>query len=124
MFRLISQSLVRAVRRLRRPLACGAATLTALCAAGLALAPAASAHPASQAALPPPASALQQVTNFGPNPAGLLMYLYVPAHVRPHPAVVVALHYCGGSGPAFFAGTEFGSLADEYGSASSSSTRP
>jgi acetylxylan esterase len=29
--------------------------------------------------------------------------------------VLVALHYCGGSGPAFFSGTEFASLADRYG---------
>jgi poly(hydroxyalkanoate) depolymerase family esterase len=43
------------------------------------------------------------------------MYLYVPHHLRPHPAVVVALHYCGGTGPAFFNGTEFASLADIYG---------
>jgi poly(hydroxyalkanoate) depolymerase family esterase len=70
---------------------------------------------ATPAALPPPASTLQQVTDFGPNPTGLLMWLYVPQHLRPHPAVVVALHYCGGSGPAFFNGTEFASLADRYG---------
>jgi acetylxylan esterase len=90
----------------------------ALCAAALAVAPAGAAVTASsavQAALPPPASTLQQVTGFGPNPTGLLMYLYVPQHVRPHPAMVVALHYCGGSGPAFFGGTEFASLADRYG---------
>jgi poly(hydroxyalkanoate) depolymerase family esterase len=104
----------------------------ALCLAGLAAAaPAGAATPAHPAAaatgsashpgglipgpLPPPASTLQQVTNFGPNPTNLQMYLYVPPHVRPHPAVLVALHYCGGSGPAFFNGTEFASLADIYG---------
>ena len=65
--------------------------------------------------LPAPTSTLQQVTGFGPNPTNLNMYLYVPHHVRPHPAVIVAMHYCGGSGPAFFNGTEFASLADEYG---------
>jgi acetylxylan esterase len=70
---------------------------------------------ASAATLPPPASTLRQITDFGPNPTGLKMYLYVPEHVRPHPAIVVALHYCGGSGPAFFNGTEFASLADIYG---------
>jgi len=103
----------------------------ALCAIGLGLAPAAGAAtgtPAAAAAiraeagtagtpaaLPPPASALEQVADFGYNPTGLDMYLYVPEHVRPHPAVVVALHYCTGSGPAFFASTEFASLADRYG---------
>lgn len=124
-FRFMTQALIRAGRRLRRPKVAGAATAMALCAAGLALAPvsgAASANAAtvpaaaaSPAALPPPTSTLQQITNFGPNPTGLLMYTYVPKHVRPHPAVVVALHYCSGSGPAFFAGTEFASLADKYG---------
>ncbi len=75
----------------------------------------ASSSPQVQATLPPPTSTLQQITNFGPNPTGLLMYLYVPRHVRPHPAIIVAMHYCGGTGPAFFQGTEFASLADEYG---------
>jgi poly(hydroxyalkanoate) depolymerase family esterase len=85
----------------------------ALCVAGLTAA--APAGAATLATLPPPTSTLQQIGDFGPNPTGLQMYLYVPVHVRPHPAVVVALHYCGGSGPAFFAGTEFASLADRYG---------
>ena len=30
-------------------------------------------------------------------------------------AILVAIHYCTGSGPAFFSGTEFRSLADQYG---------
>lgn len=103
-----------------RRAAAAATCVAALCATGIALAPAGAGaavtgSAATAAALPPPASTLQQITSFGPNPTGLLMYLYVPRHVRPHPAVVVALHYCGGSGPAFFNGTEFASLADEYG---------
>ena len=114
----------------RVPAAClGAA---ALCLAGIAAASPVGATPARQAAthlatgasrasglipgpLPPPASTLQQITGFGPNPTNLQMYLYVPQHLRPHPAVVVALHYCGGTGPAFFNGTEYASLADIYG---------
>jgi acetylxylan esterase len=124
----------RAIRGLSRRgrVARGAAAV--LIAGGLAAAPlvsaqAAPASPASSAAapvaaapvaaapaaLPPPASTLQEVTGFGPNPTSLRMFLYVPQHVRPHPAVVVAMHYCGGSGPAFFGGTEFASLADKYG---------
>ncbi len=123
--RFTTQGLIRAGGRLRRPALAVAAACAALCAAGLALVPAggaanasaatAPANTAIQATLPPPASTLQQITNFGPNPTGLLMYLYVPQHVRPHPAVIVAMHYCGGTGPAFFGGTEFASLADEYG---------
>ncbi|TDC74157.1 extracellular catalytic domain type 1 short-chain-length polyhydroxyalkanoate depolymerase [Streptomyces hainanensis] len=65
----------------------------------------------------PPASAatLTEVTNFGTNPSGLRMHLYVPDNVAPRPAVLVAVHYCTGSGPAFYSGTEFASLADRYG---------
>ncbi|WP_336320119.1 PHB depolymerase family esterase [Streptomyces lavendofoliae] len=65
----------------------------------------------------PPASAatLTEVTGFGPNPSNLRMHLYVPDTVRPRPAVLVAVHYCTGSGPAFHAGTEFATLADRYG---------
>ncbi len=70
---------------------------------------------AAAGSLPPPKSTLAEITGFGANPTGLRMYLYLPPQVRPHPAVLVALHYCGGSGPAFFAGTEFASLADRYG---------
>jgi acetylxylan esterase len=68
-------------------------------------------------ALAPSASAasLVQVTNFGTNPTSLQMYEYVPNSVAAHPAILVALHYCGGSGPAFYSGTEFAPLADRYG---------
>jgi acetylxylan esterase len=73
------------------------------------------ASPATPGTLPPPASSLREVTDFGPNPSGLQMFLYVPREVRRHPAVVVALHYCTDSGPALFGDTEFASLADRYG---------
>lgn len=65
----------------------------------------------------PPASAatLTEVTNFGTNPSNLRMHLYVPDTVAPEPAVLVAAHYCTGTGPAFHSGTEFSSLADQYG---------
>jgi acetylxylan esterase len=61
------------------------------------------------------AGQLVQITNFGNNPTNLQMYLYVPPSVKPHPAILLALHYCTGSGPAFFSGTEFANLADQYG---------
>jgi poly(hydroxyalkanoate) depolymerase family esterase len=68
-------------------------------------------------AFAPPASAaaLTEVTNFGTNPSNLRMYEYVPDRVAAHPAILVVVHYCGGSGPAMFSGTEFASLADQYG---------
>nr|MDT0657819.1 PHB depolymerase family esterase [Micromonospora sp. DSM 115978] len=69
------------------------------------------------AVAPPPASAatLTEVTNFGTNPSNLRMHLYVPDNVAARPAVLLAIHYCTGSGPAFHSGTEFASLADRYG---------
>lgn len=98
---------------------------TIVCAAGLAACSAttasgtgagtAAAVISAKTALPPPTSRLRRVTGFGPNPTGLRMYLYVPRHIRSHPAVIVALHGCGGSGPFFFRETEFASLADRYG---------
>ena len=55
---------------------------------------------ASVVAAPPAAAAsLVQVTNFGNNPTNLQMYLYVPNNVGPHPAILLALHNCTGSGP-------------------------
>ncbi|MFL6145407.1 MAG: PHB depolymerase family esterase [Labedaea sp.] len=64
---------------------------------------------------PASAASLVQVTGFGYNPTNLEMHLYVPQQVARRPAVVVALHYCTGSGPVFFAGTPFASLADQFG---------
>ena len=61
------------------------------------------------------AASLVEVTSFGANPSNLRMHLYVPDSVRPRPAVLVASHYCTGTGPAFYSGTEFARLADQYG---------
>lgn len=76
--------------------------------------------PASAAARPEaaevvPTATLTEVTNFGSNPSNLQMYVYVPDTVTDHPAVLVAVHYCTGSGPAMHSGTEYASLADRYG---------
>ncbi|NGY65151.1 PHB depolymerase family esterase [Lentzea sp. NEAU-D13] len=66
--------------------------------------------------VPPAAAAtLTEVTGFGANPSNLRMHLYVPDRVAPKPAVLLAVHYCGGSGTAFHSGTEFARLADQYG---------
>jgi poly(hydroxyalkanoate) depolymerase family esterase len=63
----------------------------------------------------PAAASLVEVTDFGSNPGNLRMHLYVPASVRPNPAVVVAMHGCTGSGPGFYQSSEFASLADQHG---------
>ncbi|PRY02445.1 extracellular catalytic domain type 1 short-chain-length polyhydroxyalkanoate depolymerase [Allonocardiopsis opalescens] len=84
---------------------------------GAALLAAALVAPAPAAASPAPTATLTEVTNFGSNPSGLRMHVYVPDNVAPRPAVVVAVHYCTGSGPAFYngSGREFATLADRYG---------
>ncbi|MEU1606725.1 extracellular catalytic domain type 1 short-chain-length polyhydroxyalkanoate depolymerase [Micromonospora matsumotoense] len=65
----------------------------------------------------PPASAatLTQVTNFGTNPTNLQMHLYVPDRVAARPALLLALHYCTGSGPAVHSTFGLSTLADRYG---------
>ena len=67
------------------------------------------------AAPPAAAASLTQITNFGNNPTGLQMYLYVPNNVKPNPPILLALHGCQGSGPYLYSSTDFGSLADQYG---------
>ncbi|RSD11872.1 extracellular catalytic domain type 1 short-chain-length polyhydroxyalkanoate depolymerase [Amycolatopsis eburnea] len=67
------------------------------------------------AAPPAAAASLVEVTAFGDNPGGMRMHVYVPDSHPARPAVVVAMHGCGGSGPGFYSGSEFASLADRYG---------
>jgi len=64
---------------------------------------------------PAAAASLQEITGFGTNPTALRMYLYVPDKLAASPGLLVAVHYCTGSGPAFYSGTEFASLANTYG---------
>ncbi|MEU8257178.1 PHB depolymerase family esterase [Micromonospora inaquosa] len=66
-------------------------------------------------ATPASAATLTQVTNFGTNPTNLQMHLYVPDRVATRPAILLAMHYCTGTGPAFHSGTQYASLADRYG---------
>jgi poly(hydroxyalkanoate) depolymerase family esterase len=82
----------------------GAATVSLAIVAGLAL------------TAPASAAALTEVTNFGANPTNLRMHLYVPDNIPAgtRPAVLVAVHYCTGTGPAFFSGTQFAALADQH----------
>jgi len=85
---------------------------TILLAAALALAVAGVAAPASRPAY---AAALTEVSSFGSNPGGMRMHIYVPDSRPANPAIVVAMHGCGGSGPGFYSGSEFASLADRHG---------
>ncbi|MEV4539585.1 PHB depolymerase family esterase [Asanoa sp. NPDC049518] len=91
---------------LRRTLLAGAAALVAVSASVLVV---------PGLATPAAAATLTEVTNFGDNPGGMRMHIYVP-DVRPaQPAIVVAMHGCGGSGPGFYSSSEFASLANQYG---------
>nr|WP_221469711.1 PHB depolymerase family esterase [Allocatelliglobosispora scoriae] len=66
---------------------------------------------------PASAATLTQVTNFGNNPTNLNMYVYAPDTVAARPALLVLVHYCGGSAPAIFGGNgrDFATAADRYG---------
>jgi poly(hydroxyalkanoate) depolymerase family esterase len=66
---------------------------------------------------PASAATLTRVTNFGTNPTNLGMYVYVPDNVAPQPALLVLVHYCGGSASAIFNGNgrDFATAADRYG---------
>ncbi|MEJ3746174.1 PHB depolymerase family esterase [Actinomycetes bacterium KLBMP 9797] len=66
-------------------------------------------------AAPASAATLTEVTGFGTNPTNLRMHLYVPDNVASRPALLLAIHYCSGSGPAFHSGTQYAQLADRYG---------
>jgi len=61
------------------------------------------------------AASLVEITGFGSNPSGLRMHVYAPDVLRSPPPILVAVHYCTGSGPTFFNNTEFRTLADRYG---------
>ncbi|MGW0186586.1 extracellular catalytic domain type 1 short-chain-length polyhydroxyalkanoate depolymerase [Streptomyces sp. NPDC003362] len=102
------------VRRPLRPVLVALyGALVPLLAALLLAAPPAAAR--TDAAADVPYATLTEVTDFGSNPSNLQMYVYVPESVTPNPAVLVAVHYCTGSGPAMYSGTEYASLADRYG---------
>ena len=67
-------------------------------------------------ATPASAATLTQVTNFGTNPTNLQMHLYVPdTGRRPGRRSWWPCTTAPASGPAFYSGTQFASLADRYG---------
>jgi acetylxylan esterase len=57
---------------------------------------------------------LQQISNFGTNPTNVRVHVYRPPNLVSNPALIVALHYCTGTGPNYFTGTQFANLADQY----------
>jgi poly(hydroxyalkanoate) depolymerase family esterase len=61
------------------------------------------------------AASLQEVRDFGYNPSGIRMFVYVPNNVAAKPAVVVGIHWCHGTAQDFYTGTQYAQLADQYG---------
>jgi poly(hydroxyalkanoate) depolymerase family esterase len=66
---------------------------------------------------PAEAATLTRITGFGANPTNLNMYIHVPDRVAPQPALLVLVHYCGGSAGAVYNGNgrDFVTAADRYG---------
>ncbi|RYP29756.1 hypothetical protein DL767_006577 [Monosporascus sp. MG133] len=60
-------------------------------------------------------ASLQRVQNWGSNPTNIQMYIYVPDRRATSPAIIVALHPCGGTGQQWFSGTRLPSYADSNG---------
>jgi acetylxylan esterase len=60
-------------------------------------------------------SNLAQVTDFGPNPRNVSMYIYVPAKLQPNPPVLVSPHWCGGTAQQVFQWRSWASAGDKYG---------
>lgn len=68
-------------------------------------------------AQPANAASLTRVTSFGANPTGLNMYVYAPDRLAARPALLVMVHYCGGSASAVHNGNgrDYVTAADRYG---------
>lgn len=62
-----------------------------------------------------PAGQLLAITGFGDNPTALAMHLYVPPRLPQRPAVLLALHWCTGSGTDFHRYSGFSEQADRHG---------
>ncbi|KAF2743996.1 carbohydrate esterase family 1 protein [Sporormia fimetaria CBS 119925] len=60
-------------------------------------------------------SALVRVNDFGANPTNLQMNINVPSRPAANPAIILALHPCGGSGEGYAQQTRYNSLADQKG---------
>jgi acetylxylan esterase len=61
------------------------------------------------------AAQLTQVQNFGDNPSGTGMYIYVPTKLAAKPPIIVAIHYCTGTAQAYYQGSPYAKLADQKG---------
>jgi len=59
--------------------------------------------------------ALSQVTSFGAAPTKAGFYIYVPKKLAASPGVIVAIHYCTGTAQAYYTGSPYAKLSEQYG---------
>ncbi|KAL0940019.1 acetyl xylan esterase [Colletotrichum truncatum] len=62
-----------------------------------------------------PRATFTEVTDYGSNPTGTRMWLYVPNNLASKPAVVVGIHWCSGSAQAYYQGSQWARYAETYG---------
>jgi acetylxylan esterase len=60
-------------------------------------------------------SKLTQISDFGPNPRNVSMYIYVPANLPPNPPILVSPHWCHGTAQQVFEYRSWASAGDKYG---------
>lgn len=58
---------------------------------------------------------LSQVTSFGKAATNAGFYIYVPKKLATTPGIVVAIHYCTGSAQAYYNGSPYKTLSEQYG---------
>ncbi|CAE6489148.1 unnamed protein product [Rhizoctonia solani] len=62
-----------------------------------------------------PRGVLTKITNFGSNPTNVENYVYVPTTLKSKPGLLTAIHYCSGTAQAYYSGTQYKQLAQQYG---------
>ncbi|KAF8596567.1 acetyl xylan esterase [Ceratobasidium sp. AG-I] len=62
-----------------------------------------------------PRGQLTKITGFGSNPTNVGAFVYVPTTLKSSPGLLAAIHYCTGTAQAFYSGTGYKALADQYG---------
>ncbi|KAI1073625.1 carbohydrate esterase family 1 protein [Whalleya microplaca] len=61
-------------------------------------------------------ASLEKVTSdFGPNPRNVGFYIYVPDELAANPPILVNPHWCHGDAQACYAGSQYATLASQYG---------
>lgn len=58
---------------------------------------------------------LSQVTSFGNSATNAGFYIYVPKKLAASPGIIVAIHYCTGSAQAYYSGSPYHTLSEQYG---------